>query len=99
MTDPKPTFLTNQDGTRVADGINAHLEHLRTQLINPYELAIVTAYFNVGGYQLLADELDHPRRVRLLLGAEPDQNLRSRRLDEPVSPARAQAVRLRRALE
>ncbi|MCF6745102.1 helicase [Blastococcus sp. KM273128] len=99
MTDPKPTFLTNQDGTRVADGINAHLEHLRTQLINPYELAIATAYFNVGGYQLLADELDHPRRVRLLLGAEPDQNLRTRRLDEPVAPARAQAMRVRRALE
>jgi len=99
MTDPKPTFLTNRDDTRVADGLNAHLEHLRTQLKNPYELAIATAYFNVGGYQLLADELDHPRRVRLLLGAEPEPNLRARRLDEPASPARAHAVRLRRALE
>ncbi len=96
---PKPTFLTNRDDESVAAALNAHLAHPRTTLIEPYELAIASAYFNVGGYQLLADELDHPRRVRILLGAEPEAALRLRRLDEPASPARARAVQLRRALE
>ncbi len=96
---PRPTFLTNRDDETVAASLNAHLIHLRTTLIEPYELAIASAYFNVGGYQLLADELDHPRRVRLLLGAEPQADLRIRRLDEPAAPARAHAVNLRRALE
>jgi PLD-like domain/Helicase conserved C-terminal domain/SNF2-related domain len=96
---PKPTFLTNRDDESVAQSLNAHLAHLRSTLIEPYELAIASAYFNVGGYQLLADELNHPRSVRLLLGAEPDATLRPRRLDEPASPARARAVQLRRALE
>jgi len=96
---PKPTFLTNRDNESVAQSLNAHLAHLRTTLIEPYELAIASAYFNVGGYQLMAEELNHPRKVRLLLGAEPDAALRPRRLDEPASPARARAVQLRRALE
>lgn len=96
---PKPTFLTNRDDESVATSLNAHLAHLRTTLIEPYEVAIASAYFNVGGYQLLADELDHPRRVRLLLGAEPEAAQRPRRLDDPASPARAHALQLRRALE
>lgn len=96
---PKPTFLTNRDDQVVAAALNAHFAHLRTTLIEPYEVVIASAYFNIGGYQLLADELDHPRRVRILLGAEPEPTLRPRRLDEPASPARARAVQLRRALE
>jgi hypothetical protein len=96
---PRPEFLANGDDTTVAAGLKAHFAHLRTTLVEPYELAIASAYFNVGGWQLLADELDHPRRVRFLLGAEPDPQLRHRRLDEPASAARARRVRLRRALE
>jgi hypothetical protein len=96
---PKPEFASNRGDERVADAINAHLAHLRTSLREAPEVAIATAYFNVGGYRLLADELDHPQRVRILLGAEPAQELRLRRLDEPAQPARADAVRLRRALE
>jgi hypothetical protein len=96
---PKPTFLINRGDESVAAALNAHLAHLRTTLIEPYQLAVASAYFNVGGYRLLADELDHPRSVRLLLGAEPDAALRPRQLDEPASPARARALRLRRALE
>jgi Protein of unknown function DUF262/Helicase conserved C-terminal domain/PLD-like domain/SNF2-related domain len=96
---PKPEFLTNQDDETVAAALAGHLAHLRTSLVEPYELAIASAYFNVGGYRLLADELDHPRRVRLLLGAEPAANTRLRRLNEPAAPARARAVQLRRALE
>lgn len=97
-TPQRPEFLVNRNGESVAKALNAHFAHLRTTLIEPYELAIASAYFNVGGYELLADELDHPRKVRLLLGAEPDSALRRRRLDEPASPARARALLLRQAL-
>ncbi|WP_433030439.1 helicase-related protein [Actinomycetospora sp. CA-053990] len=95
---PKPEFVTNRVGQRVADGVNAHLRHLRTSLVRPPEVAIATAYFNLGGYGLLAEELDHPRVVRLLLGAEPENVSRIRALDEPRSAKRAEARRLRNAL-
>lgn len=98
-TGPKPEVATNREEQGVAGAINAYLAHLRTSLKEPPEVLIATAYFNVGGYRLLADELDHPSKVRILLGAEPEPVLRIRPLDEPVAPARAHAVEMRRALE
>ncbi len=98
--DAKPEFVVNAEGVRVADSLNALLAHLRTTLVEPVDLAIATAYFNPGGYRLLADELDHPRSVRLLLGAEPQvPERRVRPLADPVVPRRAERQRLRRALE
>ena len=97
---PKPEFATNRPGDRVADAVNAHLAHLRETLAHAPELAIATAYFNLGGYGLLADELDHVASVRLLLGAEPAVPDRPvRRLADSVNPARAARAQLRRALE
>ncbi len=96
----KPEFATNRPGERVADAICAHLAHLRETLAHPPELAIATAYFNPGGYGLLADELDHVAKVRLLLGAEPTVPERAvRHLADSTSPARAARAQLRRALE
>ena len=68
----KPTFATNRPGERVADAINSHLEHLRGWN-KAYEVAVATAYFNPGGFSLLADELEQVGNVRLLLGAEPER--------------------------
>ena len=96
---PKPNFATNRAGERVADAINAHLEHLRGWN-KDYEVAVATAYFNPGGFSLLADELEQLGRVRLLLGAEPERPERQLRpLKDSASPARATRARLRRALE
>lgn len=96
---PKPNFATNRAGERVADAINAHLEHLRGWN-KDYEVAVATAYFNPGGFGLLADELEQLGRVRLLLGAEPERpETQLRVLKESASPARAVRTRLRRALE
>ena len=53
----KPTFATNRLGERVADAINAHLEYLRSWS-KDFEVAIATAYFNPGGFGLLADEME-----------------------------------------
>jgi hypothetical protein len=96
----KPEFATNRPGERVADAVNAHLAHLRETLAHAPEMAIATAYFNPGGYELLADELDHLAKVRLLLGAEPGvPDRRLRRLADSTTPARAARAQLRRALE
>lgn len=95
----KPSFATNRPGERVADAINGHLEHLR-DWNKEYEVAIATAYFNPGGFGLLADELEQVATVRLLLGAEPDvPEQQLRRLKEAASPSRASRARLNRALE
>jgi superfamily II DNA or RNA helicase len=97
---PKPEFATNRPDERVADAINAHLEYLRTTWAEPPELSIATAYFNPGGYGLLANELDHPQRVRLLLGADPQvPEHRVRPLADSPHPARAARAELRKALE
>jgi phosphatidylserine/phosphatidylglycerophosphate/cardiolipin synthase-like enzyme len=94
----KPELLTNRPGEEVADGIRRYMAYLRESWKEPYELAIATAYFNLGGYSLLADELDHPKRVQILLGAEPpDPERRVRKVDDPGQ--RSEHQRVRRALE
>ena len=95
----KPTFATNRPGERVADAINAHLEHLRSWK-KDFEIAIATAYFNPGGFNLLADGLEQLGGVRLLLGAEPEPPERGLRvLKDSGSPTRRPRMRLSRALE
>lgn len=100
MTDPKPEFATNRADDRVADALNAHLSFLRTTQASAPELAVATAYFNTGGYALLADELEHVSKVRLMLGAEPQvMEQKVRRLKDSPNPARAPRAQLRRVLQ
>jgi hypothetical protein len=70
-----PVFATNrpEQGESVADEINRLLRGLREQLAVPPAIAIATAYLNAQGFVLLADELERAPRVRLLIGAEPQQ--------------------------
>ena len=97
----KPEFATNRDGETVADAVNGFLTYAGTGLVGETHVDIATAYFNVGGYSLVADSLDHADGVRILLGAEPDPHDRRLRplRAEAASPRRAARVRLRRALE
>ncbi|CAL9539554.1 helicase-related protein [Streptomyces sp. enrichment culture] len=100
----RPEFATNKDdGERVADAINSLLGGLRKRLINPPKVAIATAYFNPGGFALLADELEQTGGVRLLLGAEPqpaEDRLRVRALtDTARRRRRGRPVEVTRALE
>ena len=96
----KPEFLVNRDGETVADAINAHLSFLLATQVQPFELAISTAYFNPGGFGLLADSLEHIGKVRLVLGAEPEGPERElRHLDPTSGPQEAEHARFRRALD
>ncbi|MEU9742530.1 helicase-related protein [Micromonospora chersina] len=66
-------FATNRPTSNetVAGAINRLLGGLRELLKQPPAVAVATAYFNPGGFNLLADELEQVSGVRLLLGAEP----------------------------
>src|SRR4051794_4081137 len=77
MTSGLPDFASNfaasDPGIRVADRVNELFRLLSENKVVPPPVAIATAYINPGGFALLADELEKAPRVRLLLGAEPDE--------------------------
>ena len=100
-THPKPELATNRAGDTVAEALNCFITHAATAYAAGARLDIATAYFNLGGYALLADALDQVTGVRLLLGAEPTPPERRQRAlgKESVFPERAARARLRRALD
>lgn len=77
MTFHLPTFATNRPdkGQDVSTEVNRLFRFLRETLKDAPEIAIATAYINPAGYNLLADELEKAPRIRLLLGAEPDEHV------------------------
>lgn len=74
-----PVFATNHPGTgdTVAGEINRLLAGLSTTYADPPTLAFATAYMNPQGFVLIADEVEKAPRVRLLLGAEPEEPYRT----------------------
>ena len=98
--DPKPEIATNRAGETVAEALTGFITDAATSYIGGARLDIATAYFNLGGYALLADALDHVNEVRLLLGAEPKPPERRQRAlgKESLFPDRAARYRLRKAL-
>ncbi len=100
-TEPKPELAVNRSGRTVADALNGFITGAATSFVGGARIDIATAYFNLGGYALLADSLDHVTGARILLGAEPaPPEKRRRRLGvESARPQRAARTRLRRALE
>lgn len=70
-----PAFASNRadlDQT-VGGEVSRMFRILREKYAENPAVAIATAYINVGGFSLLADELEKAPRIRLLLGAEPEQ--------------------------
>ncbi len=87
----KPELAVNQHGATVADSLNGFIGHAADGFAHDVRLDIATAYFNVGGYSLIAGSLDKLANVRMLIGAEPGPpECRTRALgSEPVdAPAR-----------
>jgi hypothetical protein len=83
MTNKKPfppVFATNRpiSGETVAEEVNRMMKGLREELAVPPNLALATAYINPQGFALIADEVQQAPRVRILLGAEPDEPLQRR---------------------
>ena len=98
---PKPELATNRAGRTVAEALNGFISHAASDFVGGARLDVASAFFNVGGYALLADSLDQATGVRLLLGAEPAAPERRPRLlgVESLGAERASRQRLRRALE
>ena len=72
-----PMFASNRpdkDQT-VAAELNKLFGLMRKKLRNTPDIAIATAFLNPSGFNLIADELEQAPRVRLLLGAEPEQEV------------------------
>ena len=99
--EPKPELAVNRSGRTVAGAVNDFATHAATRFVGGARLDIATAFFNLGGYSLLADSLDRLSGARLLLGAEPvPPKRRYRKLrEESARPERAARARLNRALE
>lgn len=70
-----PAFATNNPTMTVAAEINKMYRIIRSKLAVTPAAAIATAYINPAGFALLADELEQVPRVRLLLGAEPQEDI------------------------
>lgn len=72
-----PDFASNHIASdaaaTVADKVNDLFRLLRQNKVAAPPLAIATAYINPAGFDLLADELEVAPKVRLLLGAEPEE--------------------------
>jgi hypothetical protein len=70
----RPEFATNDPDTKqtVAGAVN---EMLAFEAHRPdLSIAIASAYFNVPGWRLIADQLTRAGKVRLMLGAEPQRD-------------------------
>ncbi len=97
----KPELAVNRDGHTVAEALSGFITHAATGFVGGASVDIASAYFNVGGYSVLADALDQATGVRLLLGAEPQppENRRRALRAEPPQEQRAARARMRRALD
>ena len=102
MTAPvgKPELATNRAGQTVAGVVSEFVRNAAGAYVGGAHLDIATAYFNLEGYDLLADALDQLNGVRMLLGAEPTppENKKRRLGVESSVVARAARKRLNEAL-
>lgn len=100
--DSKPQIATNQGGSTVAQALQSFIGGAASELAKDISLGIATAYFNIGGFELLHSVLEKIPHTRLLLGVEPTDTPRPRVLEgvKKVStdPARAEKDRIKYAL-
>ena len=69
--DGRPHFVDNRDGNTLDAALRAYLRALREGQQQFVFADVATAYFNLPGFDLLAEEFGKVAQLRLLLGAEP----------------------------
>ena len=84
----RPVFIDNRDGNTLHKAITSYLKALRDKGAATDELWIASAYFNPRGLELLAEETQHIRHIRLMLGAEPmpEASISQRKPNDPPEP-------------
>jgi hypothetical protein len=70
LSGARPLFVDNRDGNTLAQALRGHLGALLGGQTLPWGLSIASGFFDVPGFDLLADDLERLGTVRLLLGAE-----------------------------
>ncbi len=87
MTSPainsKPEIANNQPASTVADALQGFIGGATSSFKDTVYLDIASAYFNLGGYAELSSALDDVGKVRLLLGAEPEDVNKPRVISGP----------------
>jgi hypothetical protein len=88
LSETRPLFVDNRNGNTLDRAILQHLRALRDEQALPFGLDIASAFFNLQGFDLIAEELERVGKVRLLLGADPlpESKWPMRRLDDPPEP-------------
>lgn len=92
MNEPsgRPGFATNDLAANqsVAGAINEMLAFTQPYEEKGRSVAIASAYFNLGGWQLIANELKQVGKVRIMLGVEPQRDIDPVVLRPKTVPAR-----------
>ncbi len=99
LSEDRPHFVDNRDGNTLDRALVQHMQALRANQMFPWGLSIASAFFDIPGFQLIADTLEQVGRVRLLLGPDPVPEA-SRRPPQPgdLPEPRRTALRLAAAL-
>ena len=69
----RPQFVDNRDGNTLTAAINEYLDGLGADLVESPNLDVVTGYFNPRGYFSVREGLEEVGDVRLLIGAQPNE--------------------------
>lgn len=64
LSDERPLFIDNQIGNTLAQALSRHLRSLRQDQTFPWGLSIATTFFDVPGFNLLADDLEPMAKVQ-----------------------------------
>ncbi len=93
LSDTRPLFIDNRSANTLDRAIVQHLQTLRGEQKMLWEVCIASCFFNLPGFDLIAEELAKVDQIRLLLGAEPvPESLRPRRRPEdPPEPLYTQS--------
>lgn len=88
LSSTRPLFVDNRDGNTLAAALCQHLRTLRQEQAMLWEVCIATAFFNVPGFDLLAEDLEQVGKIRLLLGTDPlpEANRPERLVGDPAEP-------------
>lgn len=92
----RPHFVDNRNGNTLDVALIQHLQALRASQMIPWGVSIASAFFDVPGFQRVADALEQVGTVHLLLGADPPPEA-LRRAPVPGEPPEPKRSRLRLA--
>src|SRR5437870_3174852 len=93
LSENRPYFVDNRDGNTLDVALVRHLAALRAGQTFPWGFSIASAFFDVPGFQQVADALEQVGTVRLLLGADPLPEA-ARRFPRPGEPSEPRRSRL-----